>query len=55
MLQHRVRALEQENSGLSQALSLRDAEIKRLKERPAGPAKGARSRNASSRKAYAAR
>ena len=55
VLQQRVRTLEQENTGLTQALSIRDAEIKRLKERPAAPPKGARSRTASARKAYAAR
>lgn len=55
MLQQRVRTLEQENTSLAQALSLRDAEIKRLKDRAAGQPKGARFRTASARKAYAAR
>ena len=55
MLQQRVRSLEQENNSLAQALALRDAEIKRLKDRGAGQTKGARSRTASTRKAYAAR
>lgn len=55
VLQQRVRVLEQENTSLSQALSIRDAEIRRLKDRAAGQPKGARSRTASARKAYAAR
>ena len=46
MLQQRVRVLEQENSSLSQALSMRDAEIRRLKDRATGQPKGARSRTA---------
>ncbi len=55
VLQHRVRTLEQENTSLAQALTMRDAEIKRLKDRAAGQPKGARSRAASTRKGYAAR
>ena len=50
-----MRTLEQENTSLAQALSHRDAEIKRLKDRAAGQTKGARSRTASARKAYGAR
>ena len=55
MLQQRVRTLEQENTSLAQALSQRDAEIKRLKDKDAGHLKGALSRTASARKAHAAR
>ncbi len=55
MLQQRVRTLEQENTSLAQALTVRDAEIKRLKDRAAGQPKGARSRTASAKKARAAR
>ena len=55
VLQQRVRTLEQENTSLAQALALRDAEIKRLKDRAAGQPKGARSRTMSTRKAYASR
>lgn len=40
VLQQRVRVLEQENTSLSQALSIRDAEIRRLKDRAAGQPKG---------------
>lgn len=46
VLQQRVRVLEQENSSLSQVLSMRDAEIRRLKDRATGQTKGARSRTA---------
>ena len=46
VLQQRVRVLEQENSSLSQALTSRDSEIRRLKDRATGQPKGARSRTA---------
>lgn len=50
-----MRTLEQENSNLAQAVTMRDAEIKRLKGRAAGQPKGARFRTASARKGHAAR
>ena len=50
VLQQRVRTLEQENTSLSHALSMRDAEIRRLKDRAVSKPKGARTRTASGKR-----